>query len=183
MRHWSWLRGEVMAWAAQDLPPRSPASSISISRAVRIISGGAYLAMHITMRVRQPVLRICFCVIALAVTDRPSLPAAAGSPIRTGLWVTQKLPPDSKTFNEFESQLRANHNLSGVCLHIPWDQVEREPGKPDFSAIDKTVAVFRSVGMKYQLCLKPGAYAPAFVYAEGAQAFETRVTNPHRSEE
>ena len=133
------------------------------------------------MRVRQPVLPICFCVIALAVTDRPSLPAAAGSPIRTGLWVTQKLPPDSKTFNEFESQLRANHNLSGVCLHIPWDQVEREPGKPDFSAIDKTVAVFRSVGMKYQLCLKPGAYAPAFVYAEGAQAFETRVTNPHRA--
>ena len=35
--------------------------------------------------------------------------------------------------------------------------------------------------MKYQLCLKPGAYTPSFVYADGARPFETRVTNPHRA--
>ena len=38
-----------------------------------------------------------------------------------------------------------------------------------------------SIGMKYQLCFKPGASTPAFVYAEGAQPFETRVMNPHRA--
>ena len=86
-----------------------------------------------------------------------------------------------QAFDEFSAQVRVNPNLSGVCLHIPWDRVEKQPGKPDFSAIDKTVAVLRSIGMKYQLCLKPGAYTPSFVYAEGAQPFETRVTNPHRA--
>jgi hypothetical protein len=121
----------------------------------------------------------CFCLIALCLAGQPSL-LATGEPIRTGLWVTQKLPADAQSFNEFESQLRANHNLSGVCLHIPWDQIETD-GTPDFRSVDKTVAVFRRVGMKYQLCLKPGAYTPASVYAEGAKVFETRVRNPHRA--
>jgi hypothetical protein len=116
-----------------------------------------------------------------AIASPPQILATSGPPLRTGLWVTQRLPGDAATFDEFSTQVRANHNLSGVCLHIPWDQVEKEPGKPDFSAIDKTVAVLRSIGMKYQLCFKPGVYTPQFVYAEGAQPFETRVTNPHRA--
>ena len=111
---------------------------------------------------------------------RSPLLAASGPALRTGLWVTQKLPKDAATFAEFSAQVRANPNLSGVCLHIPWDQIEKQPGKPDFSAIDKTVAVFHSIGMKYQLCLKPGVYTPSFVYADGAQPFETKVNNPHR---
>jgi hypothetical protein len=97
------------------------------------------------------------------------------------LWVTQKLPNNSTTLEEFASQLKASRNLAGVCLHIPWDQIEKSPGNSDFSAIDETVAILRKSGMKYQLCLKPGAYTPSFVYADGAQAFETRVTNPHRA--
>jgi Beta-galactosidase len=106
--------------------------------------------------------------------------ATSGPPLRTGLWVTQRLPADTATFEEFSGQVRANHNLSGVCLHIPWNEVEKESGKFDFSAIDKTVAVLRGIGMKYQLCLQPGVYTPDFVYAEGAQSFETRAMNPHR---
>ncbi|MEO5717018.1 MAG: hypothetical protein ABIR29_00415 [Chthoniobacterales bacterium] len=93
----------------------------------------------------------------------------------------QKLPDDEATFAEFSAQIRINPHLSGVCLHIPWDKIEKESGKPDFRAIDRTLAVLRSIGMKYQLCLKPGVYTPAFVYAEGAQPFETKVTNPHRA--
>ncbi|HEY4281458.1 MAG TPA: hypothetical protein VGM62_00225, partial [Chthoniobacterales bacterium] len=54
-------------------------------------------------------------------------------------------------------------------------------GRPDFGAIDEIVAILRKSGMKYQLCLKPGAYTPSFVYSDGAQSFETRVTNPHRA--
>jgi hypothetical protein len=121
---------------------------------------------------------ILLSVAAIAAPRR--VLATSGPPLRVGLWVTQRLPADTATFDEFSAQVRANHNLSGVSLHIPWDQVEKEPGKPDLSAIDKTVAVLRSIGMKYQLCLKPGVYTPQFVYAEGAKSFDTRVINPHR---
>ena len=123
-----------------------------------------------------------FLAVAAIASFRPCpLLATSGPPFRTGLWVMQKLPDDAARFDEFSAQVRVNPNLSGVCLHIPWDQVEKQPGKPDFTGIDKTVAVLRSIGMKYQLCLKPGAHTPSFVYAEGAQPFETTVTNPHRA--
>ncbi|MEO8044947.1 MAG: hypothetical protein ABI674_08575 [Spartobacteria bacterium] len=127
--------------------------------------------------------RFLLAVVAIASLAHcaPLLAAASGPSLRTGLWVTQKLPQDTAAFDEFSAQVRVNPNLSGVCLHIPWEGIEKLPGKADFSAIDKTVAVFRSLGMKYQLCLKPGAYTPLFVYADGAKPFETRVTNPHRA--
>ena len=47
--------------------------------------------------------------------------------------------------------------------------------------VDKTVEILRRIGMKYQLCLKPGASTPAFVYDEGAQAFPTQITNRYRA--
>ncbi|MEO7725285.1 MAG: hypothetical protein ABIU29_11480, partial [Chthoniobacterales bacterium] len=120
-------------------------------------------------------------VVAVELLAVVQLSAISGPPLRTGLWVMQKLPDDAASFAEFSEKVRINPNLSGVCLHIPWDRIEKEPGKPDFSAIDKTVAVLRGIGMKYQLCLKPGVYTPSFVYADGAKAFETKVTNPHRA--
>ncbi len=125
--------------------------------------------------------RIALAVAALAVFTVPQLCALSGPSLRTGLWVTQKLPADSATFEEFSAQVRANPNLQGICLHIPWEGIEKQPGKADFDAIDKTLAVLRGIGMKYQLCLKPGVYTPSFVYAEGAQSFDTKVTNPHRA--
>jgi hypothetical protein len=125
--------------------------------------------------------QVFLAVSAIASLAPCSLFATSGPPLRTGLWVMQKLPEDASRFDEFSAKIRVNPNLSGVCLHIPWDQIEMQPGKPDFSVIDRTVAVFRSIGMKYQLCLKPGVHTPAFVYADGAHAFETRVTNPHRA--
>ena len=91
-----------------------------------------------------------------------------------------KTAQDVQTSHELESQLRANHNLSGVCSHISWDQIEKESGKPSFDDIDQTVASFAALEWKNQLCLKPGAHTPAFVYAEGAQAFETHISNRHR---
>jgi hypothetical protein len=121
-----------------------------------------------------------YCFFLLAATRSISCAAPAGPPIRTGLWVTQKVSGDRAELDVFSNSIRANHQLTGVCLHIPWNQVEKEPGKPDFSALDNFVAVLRDIGMKYQLCFKPGASTPAFVYAEGAQPFETRVMNPHR---
>lgn len=119
--------------------------------------------------------------MAVAVVPPCSSMAFEQPPIRTGLWVMQKLPVDDQALNELSSQVKANPNLSGVCLHVPWEWIEKESGKPNFSAVDRAVEVLRSAGKKYQLCLKPGANTPSFVYAEGAKAFKTQVTNPHRA--
>lgn len=128
------------------------------------------------------VLGLEVCLLALGIISSTHfLEAAPEPPTRTGLWVTQKLPETAAAFDEFASQVKASRNLTGVCVHIPWDRIQTNPGNPDFSAIDQTLAILRASGMKYQICLKPGAYTPAFVYADGAQSFETRVTNPHRA--
>ena len=125
------------------------------------------------------VIRLLLCGLTLAMAGPIQAFAEREPPIRTGLWVMQKV--DARELDAFASSIRATHQLTGVCLHVAWKEVENEPGKPDFSAIDKFVAVLHSIGMKYQLCLKPGANTPAFVYAQGAQSFETRVTNPNRA--
>jgi len=101
-------------------------------------------------------------------------------PIRTGLWVIQPLADDSNRLSDFAGDVRANRQLTGVCIHVRWKEIEKEAGKPDFSAIDKMVAALRGIGMKYQLCLQPGVNTPASVYKEGVQVFATRATNPHR---
>jgi hypothetical protein len=123
---------------------------------------------------------VSYCLFLVAAGSISAAAAPAGSPIRTGLWVTQKVSADRAELDDFSISIRANHHLTGVCFHIPWNQLEKESGKPDFSGIDNFVAVLRDIGMKYQLCLKPGATTPAFVYAEGAKSFQTRVMNPHR---
>jgi Beta-galactosidase len=123
---------------------------------------------------------VSYCLFVLAATASISFAAPAGPAIRKGLWVTQKVSGDRAELDVFANSIRANHHLTGVCLHVPWREIEKEAGKADFSAVDNFVAVLRDIGMKYQLCFKPGATTPAFVYAEGAQAFETRVMNPHR---
>ena len=92
----------------------------------------------------------------------------------------QKLPTDDSGLNEFQSAVERSRDLSGVCLHVPWDQVEPTANKTDFSKLDRALGILRRAGMKYQLCLKAGASTPAFVYAEGAQPFETHVANPYR---
>ena len=110
----------------------------------------------------------------------PGVLIGAPHPIRTGIWVTQRLPSDPETLSEFKSALRSARDLKGVSLHIPWDQIEPEAGKLDFKFLDQTVGILRDEKMSYQLCLKPGSSTPAFVYADGAQGFETQVQNPHR---
>jgi hypothetical protein len=116
------------------------------------------------------------------VTAGPlSVSAEQQKPIRTGLWVTQKVSEDAGALDAFTQSIRTNHQLTGVCLHVAWKQVEKEPGKPDFSAIDRFVTVLHAVNMKYELCLKPGADTPSFVYAQGAQPFETHIANRNRA--
>src|SRR6266478_6437042 len=125
-------------------------------------------------------IRTCLFVLALALSGHVPVLAVSGSPLRIGLWMTQPIEGGDKT-GAFEAQVRANPHLSGVCLHVGWKDIEKEPGRLDFSAIDKSVAVLRHIGMKYELGIKPGADTPPFVYQQGAQSFETHVKNPNRA--
>jgi hypothetical protein len=126
------------------------------------------------------VIRALVCGFLVATTGQTSVFAEWEAPIRTGLWVSQRVGESPASLSGFEAQIRANPNLTGVCLSIGWNDIEKESGKPDFSALDETVAVLRRVGMKYELGVKPGMSTPSFVFQEGAQAFATRVSNPHR---
>ncbi len=123
---------------------------------------------------------ILHCLILVSVVLTPE-PVHGEPPPRTGLWALQKVPEDSRALETFSRKIRANSQISGVCLHVAWESIEVEPNKPDFKALDRTVAVLRELGMKYQLCLKPGASTPAFVFQEGAQPFLAQINNPHRS--
>jgi hypothetical protein len=118
--------------------------------------------------------------IAMALAAQLSVLAVSGPPLRTGLWVTQKISEAAADPAAFEAAIRGNPHLSGVCLSAGWKEIEKEAGKPDFSSIDKAVAVLRRLGMKYELGLKPGADAPPFIYQQGAQSFQTQVRNEHR---
>jgi hypothetical protein len=135
--------------------------------------------MHVTKSAH--IFCLLLCGLTLAIAGPFSNSAAEREPrTRTGLWVTQKMSGDPAALEVFANSIRANRQLAGVCLHVPWNEVEKEAGKLDFSAIDNFVAVVRSIGMKYKLGIKPGASTPSFVYEDGAQSFETRVVNPHR---
>jgi hypothetical protein len=108
------------------------------------------------------------------------LTSAEGSPLRTGLWVTAKMPKSESELNALVKAVEANSNLSGVCLHVGWNEVEKEAGKFDFSSVDKTVTALRKIDRKYELSFKPGATTPSYIYQEGGKAFETLANNLHR---
>ena len=144
------------------------------------VKNQSYSASYTRLPKFRFTIRTFFCVLAVAILCQVALLAESGPPLRTGLWVTQRVPGNTAEMSEFESMVRTNPNLSGVCLHIGWKELEKESGHLDFSAIDKAVGVLRTKGMKYELNLKPGADTPSFVFHEGAQSFETRVNNPHR---
>jgi len=124
---------------------------------------------------------LIFCAFTVATAGQTPSFADIGPPIRTGLWVMQRLPQDATELGQVVAELAKNHNLSGVCLHFFWNDLEKVSGKPDFSMVDKTVAEFRRLGMKYELGFGAGAHTPRFIYDEGAKAVSTQVTNPHRA--
>src|SRR5450432_1361010 len=108
---------------------------------------------------------LLFCLPVLLAFH--SAHAGPSPNLRTGLWTTQQLPADPAALKAFQGTLDKSKDLAGISLHIPWNALETEAGKVDFSALDKTIAVLRGKGMKYQLCLRPGVSTPSFVYAEG----------------
>jgi hypothetical protein len=125
---------------------------------------------------------ILLCGLIIGVeSQNPILAAKQGPAIRTGLWVMQPLPQNDQQLSAFEAGVRANRDLAGVCVYLRWKEVEKESGKVDFGAIDRTVSVLRGLGMKYQLGFGAGVHTPPYVFTEGAQPFTTHAMNPHRA--
>ena len=124
-------------------------------------------------------LRACCYCLAIAATDQVF--AEKDPPKRTGLWVTQKISESAANPAGFEAAIRGNPHLSGVSIHAGWNEIETEAGKPDFTSIDKTIAVLQRLKMKYELALKPGVNTPTYVFRQGAQSLQTSITNPHRA--
>src|SRR6266704_2191612 len=121
--------------------------------------------------------------LALALSGHAPALAVSGPPLRTGIWVMQPIPENADKLSAFESQVRSNPHLAGVCFHIGWKEIEKEPGHLDFGAIDKAVSVLRGIGMKYELSVKPGADTPPFVYQQNfsrliAQLGERYASDP-----
>src|SRR5438270_896618 len=76
-----------------------------------------------------------FCTLGLFSAAPACLLGAGGPPLRTGLWVTEKTSEAAANVAVFESTVRANPNLSGICLTASWNEVEKEAGRLDFNAV------------------------------------------------
>jgi hypothetical protein len=76
--------------------------------------------------------------------------------------------------------LQSNPYLTGVYIGARWNELEPEQEKYDFSALDRGIAAVRAADKQYKLVIVPGASTPAYVYADGAARFPTKVVNPHR---
>jgi hypothetical protein len=138
--------------------------------------------MRLLNRLHSVSISALLCGLVVTIGGQSTVFAAKqGPPIRTGLWAMQPLPDNDGELSAFAAGVRANRELAGACIHIRWNDVQKEPGKLDFGAIDKTVSMLRGIGMKYQFCLQPGVNTPSFVYNEGAHSFATLVMNPHRA--
>src|SRR5436189_6320228 len=89
------------------------------------------------------ILRAFLLVFALTLSAHLPVLAVSGPPLRTGLWVTQKISEAAAAPAAFEAAVRGNPHLSGVCRATGRKENEEEPGKPDLSPIEKAVAVRR----------------------------------------
>src|SRR5262245_2577906 len=123
---------------------------------------------------------LLFLSLGLSLIALPTVEAASPPP-RTGIWAMQRLPEDAAGVPKMAAAAKANPNLSGICLYIGWNGMEKQAGQYDCTQVDRAVKGLQGIGMKYQLCLHPGASTPDFVYAKGAKAFQTKIMNPHRA--
>ena len=90
---------------------------------------------------------------------------------------------------EFEKLLQViDHNLTdnpyitGVYIIYHWRLLEPRPGQLDFSRLDQVIEQVRRHGRYYKLAINPGIYSPDWLYAKGAQAFDTLGSNPARKQ-
>ena len=81
-----------------------------------------------------------------------------------------------------DRNLSSNPYITGVYLIYHWRLLEPRPGELDFERLDKVIERVRKHGRYYKLAVNPGIYSPDWLYAQGAQAFDTVGSNPARAQ-
>lgn len=96
------------------------------------------------------------------------------------------LEGSEQRFNELldriDRNLSSNPYITGVYIIYHWRLLEPQQGNLDFSRLDRVIERVRKHGRYYKLALNPGIYSPDWLYAKGAEAFETVGSNPARKQ-
>jgi len=76
------------------------------------------------------------------------------------------------------SAVLSNPNVDGIALLFLWQAIEPNEGEFHWQAVDEQVERIHRAGKIYSLGVIPGINAPAWVYRDGAVAFEFRWDKP-----
>jgi PKD repeat protein len=69
------------------------------------------------------------------------------------------------------SAVLTDASVTGVALRAAWNAIETGDGVYDWSYLDSQVGAAASAGKRVSISVLPGIYAPAWLYADGAQSF------------
>ena len=81
-----------------------------------------------------------------------------------------------------DRNLSNNPYITGVYIIYHWRLLEPVQGQLDFTRLDRVIERVRQHGRYYKLAINPGIYSPDWLYAKGAQAFDTLGSNPARKQ-
>ena len=110
-----------------------------------------------------------------------ALSSALQAQTMRGLYTSMAAPQSEEEAQKLLATLKSNAELSGLLVNAPWNTVEPERERYDFSALDRTIAVVRKAGKQYKLNVGAGMHSPAYIYTDGAARILTSVSNPNRS--
>jgi hypothetical protein len=98
-----------------------------------------------------------------------------------GIYASMAAPQSEEEAKQLLALLRSNPDLTGVLVNAPWETLEPEREKYDYSALERTIKVVREAGKQYKLNISAGMRSPLYIYADGAARLRTSVSNPSRS--
>jgi len=98
----------------------------------------------------------------IAATQAPAGPATPN-----GIFVV-----DGVHHNAIDKALLSAPDVDGVLLEVPWNVLEPQEGRFNWSPIDTVLSQAATYGKKVSLILGAGWQTPAWVYADGARAYK-----------
>jgi hypothetical protein len=85
-----------------------------------------------------------------------------------------------RLLKSIDENLTNNPYITGVYIIYHWRLLEPHKGQLDFTRLDRVIQLVRKHARYYKLAINPGIYTPDWVYAIGAEAFNTVGSNPAR---
>lgn len=133
-----------------------------------------------SMRLPNTWISLLFAVLVIAPLPETSW-ATANSPEFIGLFThTRVRQPLAEQPDRMRSVLEKNPYIKGMSVRPTWQEIEPEHGRMRWEALDRMISIARARNVYFTLEPIATMFTPAWVYARGAKAFETREINPHR---